>query len=204
MSDLDAEPTTHVPTELPMDLWRRYRRSGDRRIRERLVVIFAPLVHHIVRDGASALPDCCDLEDLVSGGLEALIHAIDEYDPGRGRTLEQYAWVRVQRGVHDELDRYRAEPAQGAPSAEGVDPGGDPERASVCAEARTRFHDAFHQLPERDRRVTVMRHVDGLTLREIGELLGVTTSRVCQIDTHACRELRVTLADDEALLGGVA
>ena len=49
-----------------------------------------------------------------------------------------------------------------------------------------------------------MRHVDGLTLREIGELLGVTESRVCQIDTRARRELRVTLADDAALLGAVA
>jgi len=194
-------PLEHVPTEIQMHLWGGYRRSGDRRLRDRLVVIFAPIVHHIVREASAAGADLCDLEDLVSAGLEAMIRAIDHYDPDRGDTLERYLWARVHDGVRDELARC-APPA--ATAGAGTDGGADPARMSARSEARLRFRHAFRQLPERERHVAVMRHVEGLSLREIGGMLGVTESRVCQIDARARRELRVTLADDEALLGGAA
>ena len=202
-------PAEHVPAELQMDLWRRYRRSGDRRVRDRLVVIFAPLVHHVVRHHGDALPEGCELEDLVSGGLEALIRAIDQYEAGQRRTLEQHVWQRVHDGVRDELARYAPATAQAPTLAigsmpDGIDAAADPALASARQEARERFRDAFRQLPERERHIAVMRHVDGLTLREIGELLGVTESRVCQIDARLRRGLRVMLADDEAVLAAVA
>ena len=40
-----------------------------------------------------------------------------------------------------------------------------------------------------------MYYYDELTLSEIGEVLGVTESRVCQIHTKALRQLRSKLAD---------
>jgi RNA polymerase sigma factor (sigma-70 family) len=199
-----ADPSEHVPAELQMDLWRRYRRSGDRRVRDRLVVIFAPLVHHVVRHHGEALPEGCEFEDLVSGGLEALIRAIDQYEPGQRRTLEQHVWHRVHRGVRDEFARYAPAVLATGAVPDGFDAAADPALASERREAREHFRDAFRQLPERERNIAVMRHVDGLTLREIGELLGVTESRVCQIDARLRRGLRVTLADDEALLAAVA
>lgn len=50
--------------------------------------------------------------------------------------------------------------------------------------------DAIENLPEKERLVVVMYYNDELTLREIGEVLGVTESRVCQLHTKAMLRLR--------------
>lgn len=52
---------------------------------------------------------------------------------------------------------------------------------------------ALEQLCERDRAVLVHSYFDGLTLAQIGNLLGVTESRVSQIRTRALRHLREQL-----------
>jgi len=54
---------------------------------------------------------------------------------------------------------------------------------------------AVDDMPERERTVLMMYYYDGLTLTEIGDVLGVTESRVCQIHTKALRQLRSKLAD---------
>jgi RNA polymerase sigma factor for flagellar operon FliA len=54
---------------------------------------------------------------------------------------------------------------------------------------------AVDGMPERERTVLLMYYYDELTLSEIGQVLGVTESRVCQIHTKALRQLRAKLAD---------
>ncbi|HPA44563.1 MAG TPA: FliA/WhiG family RNA polymerase sigma factor [bacterium] len=49
---------------------------------------------------------------------------------------------------------------------------------------------AIENLPEKERLVVVMYYNEELTLREIGEVLGVTESRVCQLHTKAMMRLR--------------
>lgn len=53
---------------------------------------------------------------------------------------------------------------------------------------------AIENLPEKERLVVVMYYNDELTLREIGEVLGVTESRICQMHTKAMLRLRGKLA----------
>jgi DNA-directed RNA polymerase sigma subunit (sigma70/sigma32) len=53
-------------------------------------------------------------------------------------------------------------------------------------------------------KVAVLLYVHNLTLREIGEILGVTESRVCQIHGQLKRHLREQLQTDEQLLSEVA
>ena len=49
-----------------------------------------------------------------------------------------------------------------------------------------------------------MLYVKNMTLREIGEVLGVSESRVCQIHTQMKKTLRAALGDHEAILRLVA
>ena len=80
----------------------------------------------------------------------------------------------------------------------------DPEHASAAEEAKRKFRAAFANLPTREREVAVMLYVKNLTLAEIGNVLGVSESRVCQIHGQMKKTLRRALADDETLFQLVA
>jgi len=54
---------------------------------------------------------------------------------------------------------------------------------------------AIGDLPERERLIISLYYDDELNLREIGEVLGVTESRVCQIHSQATARLRAKLSD---------
>ncbi len=62
-------------------------------------------------------------------------------------------------------------------------------------ESKQALINAIECMTERDRTVLTMYYYGGLTLTEIGSVLGVTESRVCQIHTKALRQLRSKLAD---------
>src|ERR1700675_1914813 len=89
-----------------LSLWLRYQRTGDSRLRDRLVFIFLPMVRYIVYRKVREVPAQCEVEDFLSCGLEALLRSIDRYDPDKGATLEQFAWTRIHGAVLDELRRH--------------------------------------------------------------------------------------------------
>jgi RNA polymerase sigma factor FliA len=66
----------------------------------------------------------------------------------------------------------------------------DPESEAQAAELKDRLADAIELLPERERLVVALYYYENLTLREIGEVLGVTESRVSQLHTKAVLGLR--------------
>jgi RNA polymerase sigma factor for flagellar operon FliA len=84
-------------------LWRNWKDRRDTRSRDRLVVAYAPMVRYIASRKVRELPAHCDLDDLASAGLVALMEAIDRFDPTKGATFEQYAWTRVAGALLDEL-----------------------------------------------------------------------------------------------------
>ncbi len=246
-----------------MRLWFEYRRGGDQRLRDRLVLTYAPLVKFIVYRKVGGLPASCEVDDLVSAGLEALMKSLDRFDPEKGATLEQFVWTRIHGAVIDELRRndwaprslrrwerdtrrlqseFRAIHGR-APSDEEIadalgltmtqlvarkcdliasdvtslntlvlhDDGGaveqmdilpsddestDPEREATRAEAKELFRRAFARLERREREIVVLLYVKNLTLREIGDVLGISESRVCQIHAKLKKTLKRSLAED--------
>jgi RNA polymerase sigma factor FliA len=73
----------------------------------------------------------------------------------------------------------------------------DPISGLEGGEMRAMLSIAINGLNEREKLVVILYYFEGLTLSEIGEVLGVTESRVCQIHTKAVGLLRTRLADDE-------
>ena len=54
---------------------------------------------------------------------------------------------------------------------------------------------AIDGLPEREKLLMNLYYVEELTLKEIGEVLGVTESRVSQLHSQAVARLRAKLGD---------
>jgi len=266
-----AKDKGRLSAEQTLSLWQSYQESGDPRLRDRLVLTFAPMVKYIVYKKVREIPARCEVDDFISCGLEALIKSIDRYDPEKGATLEQFAWTRIHGAVLDELRRndwaprslrrwdrdiskareqflglYGRQPTNAElGDALGISPrelrtrqdeiarshvgslnamvlaeddttieridtlpsddrDADPVHSAMREAAKERFREAFDRLPPRDRKVAVLLYVYNLTLREIGEILGVTESRVCQIHGQITKKLRAELEVDEQLFSEVA
>jgi RNA polymerase sigma factor FliA len=265
------ETAGRMSADQALELWHEYRRTEDPRVRDRLVLTFAPMVKYIVYRKVREMPARCDVDDFISCGLEALIRSIDRYDPDKGATLEQFAWTRIHGAVLDELRRHdwaprslrrwdrelskardqfvglygRRPTREELASAMGVTTGelvrrqdelaraqvgslnavvhsdddaaieridtlpaddrhSDPESAAMTLAAKERFRKAFDCLAPRERKIAVLLYVYNLTLREIGEILGVTESRVCQLHAQILKTLRTQLKSDEQLFSYVA
>ena len=71
----------------------------------------------------------------------------------------------------------------------------DPAHVMDATDLKDRMADAIARLPEREKLVVALYYYENLTLREIGEVLGVTESRVSQLHTKAVLRLRSRLVE---------
>jgi RNA polymerase sigma factor FliA len=254
-----------VSVEDTKGLWQEYRRNRDEKLRDRLILTYAPLVKYVAGRLGSGLPAHVEEGDLVSYGLLGLIGAIERYDPDRDVKFETYAIARIKGSIIDELRaldwvprsvRARARDIERAvaeleaklgraPNDDEiatklgltedeledslteisrssiaaldelwtVSAGGDqialidtiedtagpePQSALAQTELREAMADAIARLPEREKLVVTLYYYEELTLREIGEVLGVTESRVSQLHTKAILRLKARLGGSPA------
>ena len=244
-------------------LWTSYKASGQRELRDQLIVHYSPLVKYVAGRVATGLPQSVDQADLVSYGIFGLIDAIEKFDLERGFKFETYAIARIKGNILDELrsidwvprsvrakaralekaysklegelhrtptdDELAAEldlteeqlqTTLGQISFTGLvaldemlsggergdsatlgdtlpDRGMGPVAAYEVEEMRHILADAINRLPEREKTVLTLYYYEGLTLAEIGSILGVTESRVCQIHTKSVIQLRSRIAASE-------
>ena len=76
--------------------------------------------------------------------------------------------------------------------------GPEPQSELAQTELREALGEAIARLPEREKLVVTLYYYEELTLREIGEVLGVTESRVSQLHTKAILRLKARLAGSPA------
>jgi RNA polymerase sigma factor for flagellar operon FliA len=76
--------------------------------------------------------------------------------------------------------------------------GPQPAQALDHTEMREALGESIAHLPEREKLVITLYYYEELTLREIGEVLGVTESRVSQLHTKAILRLKAHLAGTAA------
>jgi RNA polymerase sigma factor for flagellar operon FliA len=72
----------------------------------------------------------------------------------------------------------------------------DPAKELGVSELKDRLANAIARLPEREKLVIALYYYENLTLREIGEVLGVTESRVSQLHTKAVLRLKSRLQSE--------
>jgi RNA polymerase sigma factor for flagellar operon FliA len=87
--------------------------------------------------------------------------------------------------------------SEAVPGREPSDPSAEPDALVVEREQVRAVSEGVRTLSDRQQTVTQLSFGEGMTLAEIGRLLGVTESRVCQIRAAAIRQLRAHLVDED-------
>jgi RNA polymerase sigma factor for flagellar operon FliA len=87
-------------------LVKRYKQETqgvDARLRDQLIMDYAPLIRFVAQRIAARLPSNIDLDDLISAGVIGLMDAIEKYDPTRDNKFKTYAEFRIRGAILDEL-----------------------------------------------------------------------------------------------------
>ncbi|NYI08419.1 RNA polymerase sigma factor WhiG [Allostreptomyces psammosilenae] len=84
-------------------LWQDYKRTGDKRLRDQLILHYSPLVKYVAGRVGVGLPSNVEQADFVSSGVFGLIDAIEKFDPERAIKFETYAISRIRGAIIDEL-----------------------------------------------------------------------------------------------------
>ncbi|MEI8348467.1 MAG: FliA/WhiG family RNA polymerase sigma factor [Pseudomonadota bacterium] len=237
-----------------------YRSTVDPKVKDEIIVEYAPLIKYIALKIASRLPPNIELDDLISCGVIGLMDAIEKFDPGRDNKFKTYAEFRIRGAILDELRAQDWVPRSVREKAKMVEktyaklesklgrPASDEEMCSALNLNQDEFHDLLNkvksvsllniddsalfnhgdkklmsgvleshnrstnpysavsykdirdkikegirELPEKQRLVLSLYYYEDLNLKEIGQVLDVTESRVSQLHTQAILRLRSKL-----------
>ena len=206
--EADADTLTRVREEMADA------RAEAIRLRGVMTKANLALVVHVAKDyNHRGVP----LVDLIQEGNIALIHAVERFDPERGCRLSTYATAWLQRAIHRTVRSLSRtvrlpESARGARSRSVPidEPMGEarlsltdiliepdalaPDDEAAREEIRARARELLDGLRPQEAHVVRRRFGIGdhppMTLREVGEELGVTRERIRQIEKAALDKLR--------------
>lgn len=72
-----------------------------------------------------------------------------------------------------------------------------PEEQMEEKDVKKELHNALRRLPERERMIMVLYYHENMTLKEIGDMIDVSESRVCQLHAQAIMKLRKILSTEK-------
>ena len=72
----------------------------------------------------------------------------------------------------------------------------NPEEQLEEKDVKKQLHTALKRLPERERMIMVLYYHENMTLKEIGDMIDVSESRVCQLHAQAIMKLRKILSEE--------
>jgi RNA polymerase sigma factor for flagellar operon FliA len=239
-----------------------YRSTVDPKVKDEIILEYAPLVKYIAQKIASRLPSNIEVDDLISCGVIGLMDAIEKFDPSRDNKFKTYAEFRIRGSILDELRSQDWVPRSVREKAKQVEkayaklekdlgrPATDDEMCEHLQCSMDEFHDLINKaksvsllniddttnmsrgdkklmvnlmensrsanpfsavnykksqerikegiktLPEKQRLVLSLYYYEDLNLKEIGQVLDVTESRVSQLHTQAIIKLKIKLKSE--------
>ena len=139
---------------------------------------------------------------------QRMIDAIRRLDPRSRDEMRLVVRHAAGQTEGDEADRGRRVSARRVVSMDATGPQDEPLSATIADEremgademvaATTRNRkllDAMRALPQRQREALELGLFEGMALKEIGERMGVSESRVCQLQKRAVEHLNAQLAE---------
>lgn len=119
-----------------------------------------------------------------------------------GVHLDDYFRMVAETTTQRMFSLDEADPDSVTDRDDGGEPVLDPATEMESEEFRTAMAEAIRTLPEREALVMSLYYDEELNLKEIGETLGVSESRVCQIHGQALTRLRARLQEWVAARAG--
>ncbi len=125
-----------------------------------------------------------------------LAEELDMTEAQLGTTLSQISFIGLV--ALDEMLSVGGDRGESLTLGDTVADSADgPVQSYEVEEMRQVLAEAITRMPEREKVVLMLYYYEGMTLAEIGQVLGVTESRVCQIHTKAVIHLRSKIVATE-------
>lgn len=150
---------------------------------DELVLEHLPLVRTCAARVQLQLPSSISLDDIVHAGILGLLDAADKHlAHPTAAAFAPYAAQHIRRSVRDFL-RETGSPHLSMPQLDGFDEADGTRLLESLDEA------LLDRLPRTERRVLRLYYSDQLTMKEIGELLGIDVDRVAELHRSALERL---------------
>ncbi len=243
-------------------LWKKYKKTKDPKIRDKFVRQYAPLVKYVAGKVAIGMPHNVEFDDLVGFGVFGLFDAIEKFDPEKHVKFKTYAVTRIRGAIFDELRSidwvprsvrqksreiedtihhlesslgrsasdeeiakemnmnmdefqktmmkvsgtsilslndvwYNDDESDKVTIVDSIESPNslNPDTIVEKEEMKRVIVEAISELPEKEKKVLVLYYYEDLTLKEIGQVLEVTESRISQLHTKAIMRLRSKLTN---------
>lgn len=198
-------------------LWQQYKNLGSLEIRRNIMRNYINLVHYVIHRSKFIQLNVIEKEDYFQFGIEGLAEAVDRFNPDLGIKFETYAIQRIRGKIIDELRKLQIKPRTLSNEEAGVkysnisiDAPLDDENniliketlASNSPEPNDEIESSekieillnlIKSLPEREQIIITLSYFENLNYTEIAEILGLTVSRVSQIQKKIIKELKAKI-----------